>query len=86
MASNDINVFYVPINVGNMKMDLGNVPKNELVLRVVACCNEIERGRGDYNDAVDEINRCKMELKKYKKFVKKLGYFKCEGCSDFKKE
>ena len=55
----DTNVFSLPINTGVMKKDLQNIPKDELVLRVVACCNEIERERREYNLAVDEINRLK---------------------------
>ena len=54
-----VNVFSLPIDVNVMKENLQDIPKDELVLRVVACCNEIERGRGEYNDAVDEINRWK---------------------------
>ena len=55
MASEVKNVFSVPINTGEMKKDLQVIPKDKLVLRVLACCNEIERERGKYNDAVDEI-------------------------------
>ena len=42
-----------------MKEGLQNIPYDELVLRVIACCNEIERERANYNLAVDEINRWK---------------------------
>ena len=67
MSSEEVNVFSLPINTRHMKEGLDNIPKDELVLRVIACCNEIEQERKEYNAAVDEINRLKMEVGRWEK-------------------
>ena len=64
------NVFSLPINTTEMKKDLQSLIPEELQLRLVACCNEIERERREYNLAVDEINRLKTNYKNIVKMIK----------------
>ena len=49
-----------------MKRDLQNIPKDELILRVIACCNEIERTRGEYNAAVDRIEKLEEDVERWR--------------------
>ena len=53
------SVFRIPINTKRMKENLQTIPSDEVVLRLIACCNEIERERKNYISASDEISRWK---------------------------
>ena len=66
-----VNVFSLPINTEKMKENLQNIPYDELVLRVIACCNEIEQERANYNLAVDENNRWKSNFNTAMRMLKK---------------
>ena len=72
MASEANNVFSLPINTGKMKEDLQTIPADEVILRLITCCNEIERERKKYNFIVEDNNRWKSNYDTAMRMVENL--------------